>query len=234
MPGLWQKFANISPKKGDIAKLSVGICILKQSGCCLRMVHGFCVKVEDYTLCDQEYHVDRKVWIISGPSKGYRGTLRSGMLLNGTPLDSTRMAAFIALCQNLFAEIAPPPCCATPPLSLSAVDPLAEPGPSTLTSNPWIVNTDDVAMPHPNKTEKQQIDYGIHTRAWSCTSWSFVSHHDLKYELTGQIFWVKKCQSKKEPRGVELEDGTKLQFGDIYYVGLAVKMYTGDNIPHSF
>ncbi|KAI6017298.1 hypothetical protein BKA83DRAFT_4128437 [Pisolithus microcarpus] len=46
----------------------------------------------------------------------------------------------------------------------------------------------------------------------------------LRGELTGQIFWVKKCQSKKEPRGVELEDGTKLRFGDIYYVGLAVKI----------
>ncbi|KAI6022344.1 hypothetical protein PISMIDRAFT_17673 [Pisolithus microcarpus 441] len=131
---------------------------------------SFCVKGEDYTLCDQEYHVGCKVWIISGPSKGYRGMLRSlkntavvtesGMLLNGTPLDSTRMAAFIALRQNLFAEIAPPPHRATPPPSLSAVDPLAEPGPSTSTSNPWIVNADDVATPRPNETEKQQIDYG--------------------------------------------------------------------------
>ncbi|KAI6010025.1 hypothetical protein PISMIDRAFT_19130 [Pisolithus microcarpus 441] len=148
---------------------------------------SFCVKVEDYTLRDQEHHVSREVWIISGPSKGYRGMLRSvgrtfrmvrihlgimqlkntavvtesGMLLNGTPLDSTRMAVFIALCQNLFAEIAPPPHCATPPLSLSAVDPLAKPGPSTSTSNPWIVNTDNVTMPCPNETEKQQIDYGM-------------------------------------------------------------------------
>ncbi|KAI6017236.1 hypothetical protein BKA83DRAFT_11099 [Pisolithus microcarpus] len=148
---------------------------------------SFCVKVEDYTLHDQEYHIGREVWIISGPSKGYRGTLRSvgrtfctvgihsgimqlkntavvtesGMLLNGTPLDSTRMAAFIALRRNLFAEIAPPPRRATPPPSLSAVDPLAEPGPSTSTSNPWIVNTDDVATPRPNETEKQQIDYGM-------------------------------------------------------------------------
>ncbi|KIK20566.1 hypothetical protein PISMIDRAFT_12853 [Pisolithus microcarpus 441] len=148
---------------------------------------SFCGKVEDYTLHDQEYHIGHEVWIISGPSKGYRGMLRSvgrtfcmvgihlgimqlkntavvtesGMLLNGTPLDSTRMAVFIALCWNLFAEIAPPPRRATPPPSLSAVDPLAEPGPSTLTSNPWIINADNVTMPCPNKTEKQQIDYGM-------------------------------------------------------------------------
>ncbi|KAI6017297.1 hypothetical protein BKA83DRAFT_4128436 [Pisolithus microcarpus] len=107
---------------------------------------SFCVKVEDYTLRDQEYHIGHEVWIISGPSKGYRGTLRSGMLLNGTPLDSTRMAVFIALCRNLFAEIAPPPRRATPPPSLSAVDPLAEPGPSTSTSNPWIINADNVCQ----------------------------------------------------------------------------------------
>ncbi|KIK12367.1 hypothetical protein PISMIDRAFT_18789 [Pisolithus microcarpus 441] len=147
---------------------------------------SFCVKVEDFSLHDQEYHVGHEVWITSGPSKGCRGMLRlvgrtlcmvrihsstmqftntavvsdSGMLLNGTPLDFTRMAAFIALHRRLFAEIAPPPYHATPPPSLSAVDPLAEPGPSASTSNPWIVNTDDVAMPRPNKAEKQQIDYG--------------------------------------------------------------------------
>ncbi|KAI5995900.1 hypothetical protein EDD15DRAFT_2195375 [Pisolithus albus] len=122
---------------------------------------SFCAKVEDYSLRDQEYHVGREVWIISGPSKGCRGTLRSGMLLSGIPLDSTRMAAFIALRWRLFPEIAPPPRRATPPLSLSAVDALAEPGQSTSTSNPWIVNADDVTTPCPDEAEKQQIDYGM-------------------------------------------------------------------------
>ncbi|KAI6001471.1 hypothetical protein EDD15DRAFT_2361889 [Pisolithus albus] len=84
----------------------------------------------------------------------------SGMLLSGIPLDSTRMAAFIALRRRLFPEIAPPPRRATPPPSLSAVDALAEPGQSTSTSNPWIVNTDDVTTPCPDEAEKQQIDYG--------------------------------------------------------------------------
>ncbi|KAI6009900.1 hypothetical protein BKA83DRAFT_5835 [Pisolithus microcarpus] len=143
--------------------------VLSEDGPWHNVPISFCVKVEDYTLCDQEYHVGREVWIISGPIGIHLGIMQlkntavvteSGMLLNRTLLDSTRMAAFIALCRNLFAEIAPPPHCATPPPSLSAVDPLAKPGPSTLTSNPWIVNADDVTTPCPNETEKQQIDYG--------------------------------------------------------------------------
>ncbi|KAI6009911.1 hypothetical protein BKA83DRAFT_4133142 [Pisolithus microcarpus] len=253
--------------------------VLSEDGPWHNVPISFCVKVEDYTLCDQEYHVGREVWIISGPSKGYRGTLRSGMLLNGTPLDSTRMAAFIALRRNLFAEIAPPRC-ATPPPSLSAVDPLAKPG-----CIPWLF--DDgfcnyprwhvclrVAMSYNHGSLHKQI---VHTTVPDCfltvaqehghappshlsvtmassTVSTNIEHHFIPMndltpanpmssgqyclvlwgELTGQIFWVKKCQSKKEPRGVELEDGTKLQFSDIYYVWLVVKMYTGDNIPHSF
>ncbi|KAI5984505.1 hypothetical protein EDD15DRAFT_2375158 [Pisolithus albus] len=152
---------------------------------------SFCAKVEDYSLRDQEYHVGREVWIISGPSKGCRGTLRSvgrtlctvgihsgimqfkntavvtesGMLLSGIPLDSTRMAAFIALHWRLFPEIAPPPRRATPPLSLSAVDALAEPGQSTSTSNPWIVNADDVT------TLKRWIKEGIPTSSRPEASW---------------------------------------------------------------
>ncbi|KAI5982199.1 hypothetical protein EDD15DRAFT_2203144 [Pisolithus albus] len=254
---------------------------------------SFCAKVEDYSLRDQEYHVGREVWIISGPSKGCRGTLRSGMLLSGIPLDSTRMAAFIALRQRLFPEIAPPPRHATPPPSLSAVDALAEPGQSTSTSNPWIVNADDVATPRPDKAEKQQIDYGtwhvclrvamsynrgsLHKRivcttvpdrfftvmqergrappghlsvtVTSSTVSANIEHHFipardltpanptssgqycliLRGELTGQIFRVKKCQSKKEPRGVELDDGTKLRFGDIAYVDILCRA-SGQNI----
>ncbi|KAI5994305.1 hypothetical protein EDC04DRAFT_2910559 [Pisolithus marmoratus] len=130
---------------------------------------SFCVKVEDYSLHDQEYHVSHEVWIISGPIGIHSGIMQlkntavvteSGMLLSRTPLDSTRMAAFIPLCQRLFAEIAPP-CHATPSPSLSAVDPLTEPGPTTSTSNPWVINADDAAMPCPNEAEKQKIDYGM-------------------------------------------------------------------------
>ncbi|KAI6115078.1 hypothetical protein EDD16DRAFT_1520800 [Pisolithus croceorrhizus] len=40
----------------------------------------------------------------------------------------------------------------------------------------------------------------------------------LKGKLASQIHWVKKCQSKKAPKGVELEDGTKLPFGDVCQV----------------
>ncbi|KAI6044432.1 hypothetical protein EDC04DRAFT_2599474 [Pisolithus marmoratus] len=37
----------------------------------------------------------------------------------------------------------------------------------------------------------------------------------LHGELAGQIHWVKKCQVKKDLKGVELEDGTKLPLGDV-------------------
>ncbi|KAI5985283.1 hypothetical protein EDD15DRAFT_2200735 [Pisolithus albus] len=185
---------------------------------------SFCAKVEDYSLRDQEYHVGRKVWIISGPSKGCRGMLRSGMLLSGIPLDSTRMAAFIALCQRLFPEIAPPPRRATPPPSLSAVDALAEPGQSCI---PWLFDNDFCNYPRWHSCKSMVVHLLVI---------SLVNQYCLVLwgELTGQIFWVKKCQSKKEPRGVELDDSTKLRFGDIYYVGLVVKIYMGDNILHSF
>ncbi|KAI6043660.1 hypothetical protein EDC04DRAFT_2599941 [Pisolithus marmoratus] len=77
------------------------------------------------------------------------------------------------------------------------------------------------------------------TWAWLSTSWSCVSHCDLQYmcdltpanlrsagqyclvlhgKLVGQIHQVKKCQVKKDPKGVELEDGTKLPLGDVCQV----------------
>ncbi|KAI6094950.1 hypothetical protein EV401DRAFT_1896202 [Pisolithus croceorrhizus] len=37
-------------------------------------------------------------------------------------------------------------------------------------------------------------------------------------KLISQIHQVKKCQSRKAPKGVELEDGTKLPFGDVCQV----------------
>ncbi|KAI6045518.1 hypothetical protein EDC04DRAFT_2598811 [Pisolithus marmoratus] len=40
----------------------------------------------------------------------------------------------------------------------------------------------------------------------------------LLNELTGQIHWVKKCQVKKDLKGVQLEDGTKLPLGDVCQV----------------
>ncbi|KAI6139774.1 hypothetical protein BKA82DRAFT_27027 [Pisolithus tinctorius] len=38
---------------------------------------NFCTKLRDYSLCDAEQHIGCEVWIISGPNKGYSGTLRS-------------------------------------------------------------------------------------------------------------------------------------------------------------
>ncbi|KAI5982610.1 hypothetical protein EDC04DRAFT_2616558 [Pisolithus marmoratus] len=42
---------------------------------CLMMVHCFCIKLENHSLHDVECQVGHEVWIISGPKKGYRGTL---------------------------------------------------------------------------------------------------------------------------------------------------------------
>ncbi|KAI6037746.1 hypothetical protein EDC04DRAFT_2604526 [Pisolithus marmoratus] len=38
----------------------------------------------------------------------------------------------------------------------------------------------------------------------------------LHGKLASQIHWVKKYQVKKDPKGVKLEDGTKLPFGDVH------------------
>ncbi|KAI6035909.1 hypothetical protein BKA83DRAFT_4119885 [Pisolithus microcarpus] len=194
-----------------------------------------------------------EVWITSGPSKGCRGMLR-------TPLDFTRMAAFIVLCWRLFAEIAPPPCHATPPPSLSAVDPLAKPGSSCI---PWLFDDDFCNYPRWHICLRVTVSYnhGSLHKQIVCTMvpdhfltvmqehgcappghlsvtmtssmlWPILPH------TTGRAYWPnflgQKMSNKKEQRGVELDDSTKLQFRDIYYVGLAVKMYMGDNILHSF
>ncbi|KAI6154785.1 hypothetical protein BKA82DRAFT_23236 [Pisolithus tinctorius] len=81
---------------------------------------NFCAKLRDYSLHDAEQHIGCEVWIISGPNKGYSGTLRSvgrtsctvaihsgammfkntavasrfGILLDGTPLGPSHLAAF--------------------------------------------------------------------------------------------------------------------------------------------
>ncbi|KAI5997586.1 hypothetical protein EDD15DRAFT_2194623 [Pisolithus albus] len=282
---------------------------------------GFCVKVQDYSLRDVERHVGREVWIISGPSKGYRGTLRSvgrttcqvaihsgvmqlkhtavvtesGVLLNGAPLDPARMAAFIELRRTSFVPTAPPRHITPPPPSPVA-DPSAEPGPSTSAYNPWVVHPGDVTPRRSNETEQQQVDYGcvpwlfddnfcdypkwhvclrvglaynrgslekrvvrttapdrfstvtrgcglappghVSVTVTSSTVSANIEHHFipardltpakptsagqscliLRGKLAGQIHLVKKCQSKKAPKGVELEDGTKLPFEDVCQV----------------
>ncbi|KAI6032345.1 hypothetical protein BKA83DRAFT_4122682 [Pisolithus microcarpus] len=139
-----------------------------------------------------ECQVGREVWIISGPSKGYRGTLRSvgrttcqvaihsgimqlkhtavvtesGVLLSGAPLDPARMAAFIELRRTSFIRTAPPPRRITPPPPLPVADPSAEPGPSTSAYNPWVVHPDDATSRCSKETVQQQVDYG-------CVPWLF-------------------------------------------------------------
>ncbi|KAI6102097.1 hypothetical protein F5141DRAFT_1065613 [Pisolithus sp. B1] len=101
-----------------------GLTVLSKDGLWHDVPISFCTKLQDYSLRDVERQVGHEVWIISGPSKGYRGMLRlvgrttckvvihsgimqlrhtavvteSGMLLSGTPLDPTQMVAFIELC----------------------------------------------------------------------------------------------------------------------------------------
>ncbi|KAI6113142.1 hypothetical protein EV401DRAFT_1890350 [Pisolithus croceorrhizus] len=184
---------------------------------CLKMVHGFCVKLQDYSLCDIEHQVSCEVWIISGPKKGYRGML----------------------CCH---QTALSPHCTTPPPPIA--DPSVKPGPSTSAYDPWVVHPDDVTSQCSNKTEQQHVDYvtqgcglpppgHVLVTVTSSTVSMNVKHHFIPaHDLTpanltsvgqsclilwgkfaGQIHWVKKCQSKKAPKGVELEDGTKLPLG---------------------
>ncbi|KAI6110368.1 hypothetical protein EDD16DRAFT_1522228 [Pisolithus croceorrhizus] len=248
--------------------------------CCLKKVHctllssGFCLKVRDYSLQDAELPGGlHEVWIISSPNKGYRGTLwsvvtESGMLLNGAPLDATRMAAFIDLCWSSYVWAAPLPRHATPPPVIAICS-------STSVYDPWVVQPDDLTPQWPNEAEQQLVDEcGMYvsesacpTIAVHCTSEvvrtmapdHFSTIEDgpappshiavmvtsstvsanierhfvptryltpanltstgqyclvLQGTLAGQIFWVKKCQSKKEPKGIELNGGAKLLFGD--------------------
>ncbi|KAI6024372.1 hypothetical protein EDC04DRAFT_2606469 [Pisolithus marmoratus] len=149
---------------------------------CLMMVHCFCIKLENHSLHDIERQVGHKVWIISGPKKGYRGMLQSvsrtycnvviesgimqlkntavitefGMCLNGAILDSTQMVAFIELCQKSFVWTAPR---SATPLMLT-VDPSAEPGPSTLACNPWVSHPDDITPWPLNELAQANVDYG--------------------------------------------------------------------------
>ncbi|KAI6096305.1 hypothetical protein EV401DRAFT_1895788 [Pisolithus croceorrhizus] len=277
---------------------------------------GFCLKVQDYSLQDAEHQVGRKVWIISGPNKGYRGMLQSvgrtsckvaihsglvqfkntavvtesGMLLNGAPLDATRMAAFIDLHRSSYVQAAPLPHHTTPPPSLPSVNSSVELGSSTSVYDPWVVQPDDLTPQQPNEAEQQLVDDGcvpwlfdnnfcdytkwhiclrvslsynhgtlhkqvVHTTApdhfstiedgpappghiavmvTSSMVSTNIKHHFVPVcyltpanpmstsqyclilwgTLAGQIFWVKKCQSKKEPKGVELNGSAKLPFGD--------------------
>ncbi|KAI6136004.1 hypothetical protein F5141DRAFT_1059265 [Pisolithus sp. B1] len=224
-----------------------------------------CVKLQDYSLRDIECQVGHEVWIISGPKKGYRGTLqlvgrttcevaihsgimqlkhtavitKSGMLLSGIPLDPTQMVAFIELHWTSFIWTVLSPCHTTPPPSIA--DPSVEPGPSTSAYDPWVVHPDDVTSQHSNETEQQHVDY-----VSANVKHHFIPVRDLTPanpmstgqsclilwgKFTGQIHQVKRCQSKKVPKGVELEDGTKLLFRDVcqvitihYHVGPLVFM----------
>ncbi|KAI5980613.1 hypothetical protein EDC04DRAFT_2618246 [Pisolithus marmoratus] len=225
----------------------------------LMMVHCFCIKLENHSLCDVEHQVGRRVWIISSPRKGYRGMLWS---VGRTYCNVTIKSGIMQLKNTAVITDT------TPPMSQSTVDPSAESGPCTLACDPWVPHSDDTTPWPLNELPQADADYRCvpwlfdnnfsdyanwhvclrvamsyncgsllnHTWAWFSTSWSCVSHCDLKYtcdltpvnlrsagqyclilhgELTGHIHQAKKCQVKKDLKGVELEDGTKLPLGDV-------------------
>ncbi|KAI6106018.1 hypothetical protein EV401DRAFT_1892860 [Pisolithus croceorrhizus] len=252
--------------------------VLSEDGLWHNVPISFCTKLQDYSLCDVECQVSHEVWIISSPSKGYRGTLqsvgrttckvaihsgimqlrhtavitKSGMLLSGTPLDPTRMVAFIALCQTSFIQTAPPPHQTTPPPSPPIANPSVKPGPSSSAYNSWVVHPNDVTSQHSDEMEQQKADYScipwlFNDAFCDYTMWHVCLRVSLSYNrgslqkqvvrtmapnhfstvtqgcclappghvsVTMTSSMVKKCQSKKAPKGVELEDGTKLSFGD--------------------
>ncbi|KAI6045844.1 hypothetical protein EDC04DRAFT_2598440 [Pisolithus marmoratus] len=200
----------------------------------LMMAHCFCIQLENHSLCDVEHQVGCKVWIISGPRKGYRGTLCSV----GRTYCNVAIKSGIMQLKNT-AVITD----TTPPMSQSTVDPSAEPGPSTLACSPWVPHSDDITPWPLNELAQADADY-------RCVPWLFdnnfcdyanwhvclrvamsynhgslLNHCDLKYthDLTpanprsaGQYFsYYMKCQVKKDLKGVELEDGTKLPLGDV-------------------
>ncbi|KAI6015602.1 hypothetical protein EDC04DRAFT_2608827 [Pisolithus marmoratus] len=245
---------------------------------------GFCIKLENHSLHDVEHQVGHKVWIISGPRKGYRGMLQSV----GRTYCNVMIESGIMQLKNTAVVTD-----TTPPMSQLTVDPSAEPGPSTLACGPWVPHSDDITPWPLNELAQADADYGcvpwlfdnnfcdyanwhvclrvamsynhgsllkqvVHTMVpdhfsmvihglglappghvsvtvTSSTVGTNIEHHFIPVhdltpanprsagqyclilhgELTGQIHQVKKCQVKKDLKGVELEDSTKLPLRDV-------------------
>ncbi|KAI5993743.1 hypothetical protein F5J12DRAFT_785986 [Pisolithus orientalis] len=87
-------------------------------------------------------------------------TSRFGILLDGTPLGSSCLAAFNHMQQGCFITQSQCHSTALPPLL--SENPSVDPGPS----NPWVTTPDDVNLQHHSEQEQQTIDYG-------CMSWLF-------------------------------------------------------------
>ncbi|KAI6148025.1 hypothetical protein BKA82DRAFT_4015093 [Pisolithus tinctorius] len=85
---------------------------------------------------------------------------RFGILLDGTPLGPSRLAAFNHMRRRCF--ITQSQCRSTTPPPLPSENPSADPGPS----NPWVTTPNDVNPQRRSEQERQTIDYG-------CVSWLF-------------------------------------------------------------
>ncbi|KAI6106407.1 hypothetical protein EDD16DRAFT_1523966 [Pisolithus croceorrhizus] len=199
--------------------------VLSEDGPWYDVPISFCMKLQDYCLRDVECQVSCEVWIISGPSKGYRGTLWS---VERTTCKVTIHSGIMQLKHTAVVNES----------GILLSDPLVELGPSMSAYNPWVVNCDDATSQRSNETVQQEADYShipwlFNNDFCDYSNWHVCLRVSLSYncgslvkqfcvilkgKLAGQIHWVKKCQSKKAPKGVELEDGTKLPFGDVCQV----------------
>ncbi|KAI6094309.1 hypothetical protein EDD16DRAFT_1529263, partial [Pisolithus croceorrhizus] len=226
--------------------------VLSEDGPWYNVHISLCMKLQDYCLHDIECQVSHKVWIISGPSKGYRGMLQS----------VERTTCKVAIHSGIM-QLKPTAVVNESGILLS--DPLVKSGPSMSAYNPWVVNCDDATSQHSNETVQQEADYGhvpwlFNNDFCDYSNWHVCLRVSLSYncsslvkqvvcttaadrfstvtqghssappghvsvtvsssmgKLISQIHQVKKCQSRKAPKGVELEDGTKLPFGDVCQV----------------
>ncbi|KAI6141516.1 hypothetical protein EDD17DRAFT_1769749 [Pisolithus thermaeus] len=137
--------------------------------CCLKKVHCtllpsvFASKCETTPFKTQNARWAARFGSSPVPIKDTKGrcvVTESGMLLNGAPLDATRMAAFIDLCWSSYVWAAPLPRHATPPPSLPSVNSSVELGSSTSVYDPWVVQPDDLTPQWPNEAEQQLVDNG--------------------------------------------------------------------------
>ncbi|KAI6015761.1 hypothetical protein BKA83DRAFT_4129218 [Pisolithus microcarpus] len=204
--------------------------------CCQKMDHGMMFQLE----CQ----VSHKVWIISGPSKGYRGMLQlvgnttcqvmvpSGIMqLKHTAVVTEHHSYGLHLLlatlplplphplQILQQNQAPAHWLTTPGSSTLMMSP--HDAPTRLSNSKSIMLDKGVAWPPPPVMLSTNIKHHF-IPACDLTPAKPMSAGQscliLQGKLTGQIHLVKKCQSKKAPKGVELEDGTKLLFRDICQV----------------
>ncbi|KAI6037654.1 hypothetical protein EDC04DRAFT_2604570 [Pisolithus marmoratus] len=203
--------------------------VLSDDGPLHDVLIGFCIKLENHSLCDVECQVGCEVWIISSPRKGYRGMLQS--------VSRTYCNVMIksGIMQLKNTTVVTDQLWILQPNQVQAPWPVT-PGSPTLTILPlspsmsWHKQT--LTMIQINFAVQVIHGHGlappghVSVTVTSSTVSTNIKHHFIPAcDLTpanlrsaGQIHQVKKCQVKKDPKGVELEDSTKLLLGDVCQV----------------